>query len=423
MLSMNAAMLRIGYDLGNNMAAALLAATAACGALTGACFSAFGVESMTSMVAGFSRPGIPMCIVVLGLGALYVSGVAAAGAVNCSPAYVRNVGWAALAVVLGEVLVLVAAAQDPLATAREHEDAWRRIHSVNPLSLQRIEHAFGCCGFQDHTDMPSHPGCAREAAVDGCASHLARAAFRVSRSTLRWCSAVLITQLLLLVAGGFLVGRVHEASGAWLRGVLRGLHMGLSAAAAVPALFLACVGMVDLFGLHAWFSGMTVPALLVAAGVAVSGVALLGVAGSAKRSQHLCGMYSGLAALLVGAQALGLVIMWLWPIDPEHDFYDTWRIMYDADRVTIRRIENTLQCCGFRSPVDMPVPKHCAVKTGFTTGCLTPLATAWEWRRHAVLVAGTVAVAAQLVALLVGVEMARRYKRQRLGYQQIPAVE
>ncbi|KAJ2771507.1 hypothetical protein IWQ56_001759 [Coemansia nantahalensis] len=208
-----------GYDLGYNAPTAAVVVLAAVNALLGAAFSAGGVYLLTLAPREFSYTAAPAGIVVLGLVTLYAAGVAAAGVVSCSLLYTRLTLATAALVMLGEIAVLASAAHDPLGTRMFHESAWRRIHRRNPLALQHFEHTYGCCGFETRLDMPSHAGCAKgagdAAVVGGCAEPLAHAAFYASKLALRWCTAALVTQVLILVAGAWLVGQARVINTLW----------------------------------------------------------------------------------------------------------------------------------------------------------------------------------------------------------------
>ncbi|KAJ1825795.1 hypothetical protein LPJ73_009168 [Coemansia sp. RSA 2703] len=206
--------------------------------------------------------------------------------------------------------------------------------------------------------------------------------------------------------------------------VLRATHMVLNGVAAGAGIFLLAVGASGLFDKYKVFSGTTLPLLSATLGASVAFVSFLGIAGSIKRSQHIFGTYSALLTLLVVVQVIGLLVIWLRPEHIEDRFGQAWEKLYEDDQDTIRYIEKDLQCCGFKSPIDMAVPKNCSVKKhyGFVTGCLEPLEHQWHAKRHAMLWAGLAIVGAQVVALLMGAELARRYKRARDGgYHQVPA--
>ncbi|KAJ1725683.1 hypothetical protein LPJ53_000162 [Coemansia erecta] len=206
-------------------------------------------------------------------------------------------------------------------------------------------------------------------------------------------------------------------------GVLRVTHMVLNGIAAGAGIFLLVIGTSGLFDVYKNFGGITLPLLSAVLGASVTFVSFLGIIGSIKRSQQVFGTYSALLTLLVIVQAIGLLVLWLHPEHIEDRFSDVWEKLYDDDQDTIRYIEKDLQCCGFKSPIDMAVPKNCSVKKhyGFVVGCLEPLQHQWHSKRHAMLWAGLAIIGAQVVSLLMGAELARRYKRAREGgYHQVP---
>ncbi|KAJ2771040.1 hypothetical protein IWQ56_001758 [Coemansia nantahalensis] len=208
-------------------------------------------------------------------------------------------------------------------------------------------------------------------------------------------------------------------------GPLRAATMLLNTVAATAAIFLVVTGVVDLFSRYSAFSGTAGPVTGIVLGTVIAAVSLVGIVGPAKRSQHICGAYAGLAAVLVAVQLVALVALWLQPVDAEDSLARAWTKLYESDPATIRYVEQDLRCCGFRNPLDMPVPAHCSIKKkyGFAAGCLAPLQSAWEQRRTSIAWAGMVLVSAQLLALMLGVDLARRYKRSREGYQQLAGSE
>ncbi|KAJ1734048.1 hypothetical protein LPJ61_001268 [Coemansia biformis] len=418
-------MLRDGYNIEYNMSTAGILVLSMANALLGAAFSAAGIYMFTLVAAEFSYTVVPVSVLALGLVTLYVAGAVAAGAVNCSRSYMRTMVAFVALVVLGELILLISVAHDPLSIRRFHGDAWKRIYNVNPLALQIFEHMYGCCGFKDRFDMPSHAGCSNEVqsmrAVSGCAEYLNHAAFRVSKMALRWCTAVLVVQVLMLASAMDTTGFREYLDRLGHSGLLRAAAMLLNTVAATAAIFLVVTGIVDRVSTYSVFGGATMPVGSIVIGAVVACVSLLGIVGSAKRSQYLCGTYAGLAAVLVVLQMIALTVLWLRPYDTEDSFARAWETLYNDDPNTIRFIERDLKCCGFRSPVDMPVPATCSIKKkyGFSTGCLGPLESAWERKRESVIWAGVVMVGAQLVTLLMGAELARRYKRSREGYERL----
>ncbi|KAJ2724599.1 hypothetical protein GGI07_001852 [Coemansia sp. Benny D115] len=207
-------------------------------------------------------------------------------------------------------------------------------------------------------------------------------------------------------------------------GTLRVIHMVLNGIAAAAGIFLLVTGVTSLFDMYRTFGGNAMPITCAILGAIVSFVSFLGIVGSIKRSQYMFGTYSALLTLLVVAQIIVLMVIWLHPEHIEDKFSNVWENLYDNDPQTIKYIEKDLRCCGFRNPADMAVPKTCAVKKnyGFTEGCLGILEEQWHGRRKAMLWAGVAIVGAQVLALLMGAELGRRYKRAREGgYQRVPA--
>ncbi|KAJ2532647.1 hypothetical protein EV175_007138 [Coemansia sp. RSA 1933] len=100
------------------------------------------------------------------------------------------------------------------------------------------------------------------------------------------------------------------------------------------------------------------------------------------------------------------------PTDVEARFGSVWESTYENNPDELKSIEKDLKCCGFKSPVDMAVPAHCAVKKhyGFSTGCLELLEQQWHGQRSTVVWVGVAMVGAQIVSLLLGAELGRRYR-------------
>ncbi|KAJ2353491.1 hypothetical protein GGF43_003486 [Coemansia sp. RSA 2618] len=203
---------------------------------------------------------------------------------------------------------------------------------------------------------------------------------------------------------------------------MRVLHMTMNGIAFITGAFFLITGVTSLFNVYKIFGGTTLPVFYIIVGSLVTLTSLVGIAGSVKRSQYVFGTYSGILALLVLVQLVGLLIVWLKPFDVEDRFSQVWEKLYEEDPDSIKYIEKDLKCCGFKSPVDMAVPANCSVKKkfGFTEGCLEPLVHGWRQSRHMVLWIGAAMVGAQIVALVMGADLARRYKRAREGYQRVP---
>ncbi|KAJ2862466.1 hypothetical protein GGH94_004256 [Coemansia aciculifera] len=204
--------------------------------------------------------------------------------------------------------------------------------------------------------------------------------------------------------------------------VLRVIHMTMNGIAAVAGTFLVIMGTTSLLDMFKTFGGTSLPIFSIILGSLVVLISLVGIVSSIKRSQYMFGTYSGLLTLLVLFQLVVLLVIWLRPYDVESRFTDVWERLYKNDPDSIRYIEKDLKCCGFESPVDMAVPDNCATKKhyGFSTGCITPLQFQWHHRRNAALWAGFTMVGAQIIALVMGAELGRRYRDVRQGYQRVP---
>ncbi|KAI9499991.1 hypothetical protein GGI25_002997 [Coemansia spiralis] len=222
-----------------------------------------------------------------------------------------------------------------------------------------------------------------------------------------------------MASGGF--GEYLDRLGG--AGTMRVVHVVLNIVAATLGIFFLIIGTTGAFDLYKSFGGTTVPVMSIVLGGLVTMISLVGIVGSIKRSQYMFGTYSGLLAILVIVQLIALTMIWLRPGDIEDKFGNVWEGFYENDPDTIRYIERDLKCCGFKSPVDMPVPANCSLKKhyGFTVGCLKPLAQQWRAQRRTVLWAGFGMVGAQILALVLGAELGRRYMNARHGeYQRVP---
>lgn len=203
---------------------------------------------------------------------------------------------------------------------------------------------------------------------------------------------------------------------------LRAIYMVINGIACIAALFLLIVGVTGLSDMFKEFGGTALPITSIILGCLVAVLSLVGIVGSIKRSQYVFGTYSGLLTLLVVLQLVALTTIWLRPHDIQEKFGDIWQQMYKNDRGSIKYIERDLKCCGFKNPKDRAVPKLCLTdeRFGYQQGCIGPLETQWHHRREVALWAGFAMVAAQVVVLVIGTELARRYRRARQDYQQVP---
>ncbi|KAJ1801437.1 hypothetical protein LPJ59_000275 [Coemansia sp. RSA 2399] len=206
-------------------------------------------------------------------------------------------------------------------------------------------------------------------------------------------------------------------------GAMRIVHMVMNVVAATIGIFFLLIGVTGVFDTYKDFGGMALPVTSIVLGTLVTMLSVLGIVGSVKRSQRMFATYSGLLTLLVIAQLIALLVILFKPSNIEARFGSVWESLYQNDPDSIRTIEKDLKCCGFKNPVDMAVPEHCAVKKhyGFSTGCLEMLEHQWRAQRATVLWAGFSMVGAQIVSLLLGAELGRRYRNSQNEYQRVPA--
>ncbi|KAJ2402465.1 hypothetical protein GGI23_000695 [Coemansia sp. RSA 2559] len=206
-------------------------------------------------------------------------------------------------------------------------------------------------------------------------------------------------------------------------GAMRIVHMVMNVVAATIGMFFLIIGVTGTFDRYKEFGGMALPVTSIVLGSLVTLISVLGIIGSVKRSQNMFATYSGLLTLLVLVQLIALLVIYFKPSHVEARFGNVWESLYQNDPDSIKMIEKDLKCCGFKDPVDMAIPKHCAVDKhyGFSTGCLEMLEHQWHAQRSTVLWAGFAMVGAQIVSLLLGAELGRRYRNTQNDYQRVPA--
>ncbi|KAJ2796305.1 hypothetical protein H4R20_005575 [Coemansia guatemalensis] len=202
-----------------NVPKTVLGTLALLNAILGAYLGAFGAYLIATSDIEFSNHWIPLGIIMLGLIAIYASDIATTGILSSSRAHIQNVAFIGALIVLGELLLIVHMAWVSMKSEQNLYKSWTRIFNTNPLSLQHVEHYYGCCGFSDKDDMPSRSNCLKEldnSEVDGCAGYLAQTAFDKSRMAMIRCTVAMLLQILFLVIGWALVERVLEPDTTWL---------------------------------------------------------------------------------------------------------------------------------------------------------------------------------------------------------------
>ncbi|PIA16817.1 hypothetical protein COEREDRAFT_7968 [Coemansia reversa NRRL 1564] len=202
-----------------NIPKTILAILAYANAILGAYLVAFGTYVFVTSDIEFSNYSRTFTIVLLGLISIYVSDIATTGVLSASRAHVQMVAIIGLLLVLSELFLIVSMSWNSMKIEHNLQKTWMRIFNTNPLSLQRVEHYYGCCGFSDKKDMPSHPGClkAQDAnKVSGCATYLVDSAFYTNRMTIVRCTVAMILQILFLAIGWCLITGVLEPDTFWL---------------------------------------------------------------------------------------------------------------------------------------------------------------------------------------------------------------
>ncbi|KAJ2815584.1 hypothetical protein IWW50_006781, partial [Coemansia erecta] len=67
---------------------------------------------------------------------------------------------------------------------------------------------YGCCGFLDSKDMPSHPNCSAQLKPDhvgGCLKYLTDAVYHQSSVSAKWAALAVVVQALSLIVGCYLI--------------------------------------------------------------------------------------------------------------------------------------------------------------------------------------------------------------------------
>ncbi|KAJ2497463.1 hypothetical protein GGH96_005078 [Coemansia sp. RSA 1972] len=202
-----------------NITLATLVALAAVNAVLGAGIAALGTRMLATSVPGFSSTASPIYLIIFGILATYVSSLATTGVISTSWKHMQVVGFGGMLLAIFELLLILTVAQAPIRAQSGLHNAWMRVYNTNKLSLQRVEHLFGCCGFRDATDMPSHTGCSKSlnlSVINGCHEYLTRAVYHQSSLAARWATFAVLVQVMSLIAGSYLIARVFEVATTWL---------------------------------------------------------------------------------------------------------------------------------------------------------------------------------------------------------------
>ncbi|KAJ1855329.1 hypothetical protein IW147_005518 [Coemansia sp. RSA 720] len=202
-----------------NITLATLVALTAVNAVMGAGIAALGTHMLATSVPGFSSTASPIYLIIFGILATYISGLATTGVISTSWKHMQVVGLGGMLLAILELLLILTVAQAPIRAQSGLRNAWMRAYNTNKLSLQRVEHLFGCCGFQDATDMPSHTSCSKSlnlSIVNGCHEYLTHAVYHQSSVTARWATLAVLVQVISLIAGSYLIARVFEVATTWL---------------------------------------------------------------------------------------------------------------------------------------------------------------------------------------------------------------
>ncbi|KAJ2577903.1 hypothetical protein GGH19_000896 [Coemansia sp. RSA 1807] len=202
-----------------NITLATLVALAAVNAVLGAGISALGTHMLATSVPGFSSTASPIYLIIFGILATYVSGLATTGVISTSWKHMQVVGLGGMLLAIFELLLVLTVAQAPIRAQSGLRNAWMRVYNTNKLALQRVEHLFGCCGFRDATDMPSHSSCSKLlnlSVINGCHEYLTHAVYHQSSVTARWATLAVLVQVMSLIAGSYLIAREFEVATTWL---------------------------------------------------------------------------------------------------------------------------------------------------------------------------------------------------------------
>ncbi|KAJ1831614.1 hypothetical protein IWW55_002593 [Coemansia sp. RSA 2706] len=185
-------------------------------ALLGAVLAALGSYLLTESIREFTSTSPAVCLIIIGLLLIFAADLATTGIITQSWTHIRIVASLGLLAILAELMLMLAVSQSPIRARTSLRNSWLRMYTGNRLALQRVEHMFGCCGFEDSANMPSHSNCSLGGKAQGCYEHLAQAVFYLSKIAAKWVTFAVVVQVLSLILGSYLIVRVFEVDRAWL---------------------------------------------------------------------------------------------------------------------------------------------------------------------------------------------------------------
>ncbi|KAJ1830398.1 hypothetical protein LPJ70_006930, partial [Coemansia sp. RSA 2708] len=150
-------------------------------ALLGAVLAALGSYLLTESIREFTSTSPAVCLIIIGLLLIFAADLATTGIITQSWTHIRIVASLGLLAILAELMLMLAVSQSPIRARTSLRNSWLRMYTGNRLALQRVEHMFGCCGFEDSANMPSHSNCSLGGKAQGCYEHLAQAVFYLSK--------------------------------------------------------------------------------------------------------------------------------------------------------------------------------------------------------------------------------------------------
>ncbi|KAJ1744375.1 hypothetical protein LPJ78_000084 [Coemansia sp. RSA 989] len=145
--------------------------------------------------------------------------MATTGVLSISWVHVRVTAMLSILAILAELLLMLAVSQGPIRARSGLRSSWEGIYRTNRLALQRVEHRYGCCGFQNARDLPSSHNCSKligDDMVKGCYEYLAQTVYYLSKLSARWITVVVVMQVLSLLLGSYLITRVFEVNRTWI---------------------------------------------------------------------------------------------------------------------------------------------------------------------------------------------------------------
>ncbi|KAJ2658947.1 hypothetical protein IWW48_003745 [Coemansia sp. RSA 1200] len=227
---------------------AVLVLLSTVGALTGMGLCALGIyELSASLTPEFAYTYVFLCMVVLGLFIAYAFSIGTSG-ILYSDEDIRfgMLVVVASSIILCELCLVLMVPMDPGTMDMDFEQTWRQKYGRNKGELQWIEHRYGCCGFQNATDMPSSGACNEIMQLNrgdgGCLQYMRGAAQDQNRAAVRGCMVAVVVQVAVLAIGALVYARDPIFSTTWIveeeeeeEGQAEGPPLAATTTSAIPA--------------------------------------------------------------------------------------------------------------------------------------------------------------------------------------------